>query len=388
VAPARCRPEQTSFAIEDGGAVDDLAIGDAIPHGDGEAVAVVRRTAAGRVAGVALVPGDGGTSRVVDLAPTLGDAPPPRLVSRVKDLVAAEYAVTQPGVRGGGTRELRLYSIAADAVVTPFGSIKEERDDSLAFDLAWGEKRSVVVWDEVAGASRGVVRIAGFSDEQRVGSGRDVSPQDSDADSPRVVPDGNGFMVLWIARSADPSGAAADASDLEAIGEARAHGWLEMIAVDDQGVPRGPARRLTPPGGHVTAFDLLPLGPGPKAVLLAVARDDGEVVDGSGGALLRVRVAGDVVEPPVAFVTDGLGRGAPALVEGVGVSQPPSLVWIAAHEHLRLLPLDLDGAPGAAPSAELALDDARPLMWLAAGRILVATPSDPSGQLRTFACAR
>ncbi len=75
LAPARCRPDQMAFAIQDGGAVDDLAIGDAISSGDGETVAVVRRTAAGRVAGVVLVPRDGGASRVVDLEPTLGDAP-------------------------------------------------------------------------------------------------------------------------------------------------------------------------------------------------------------------------------------------------------------------------------------------------------------------------
>ncbi len=166
-----------------------------------------------------------------------------------------------------------------------------------------------------------------------------------------------------------------------------------MIAVDDQGTPRGPLRRLTPPNGHVTAFDLQQIGPGPKAVILVVARDDGEVVDGSGGALLRVRIAGDVVEPPVAFATDGLGRGAPTVVDGIsavdgGSGQPPSLAWIASHEHLRLLPLDLEGAPSAAPSAESAMDDARPLMWLTAGQILVATPTDPSAQLRTFACAR
>jgi hypothetical protein len=393
LAPARCRPDQTAFAIEDGGAVDELAIGDAISRGDGEAVAMVRRTAAGRVAGVVLVPRDGSASRVVDLAPTVGDAPPPRLVSRVKDVVAAAYALPRSGAGATTARELKLYSIAADAAVASLGSVKEERDDSLAFDLAWGENHGVVVWDEVATSSRGVVRIAGFSAEPHVGPGRDVSPSDSDADSPRVIPHGNGFAVLWIARSPDPSSAAADSSDLEAIGEPRTHGWLEMIAVDDQGTPRGPLRRLTSPGGHVTAFDLLQLGPGPKAVILVVARDDGEVVDGSGGALLRVRVTGDVVEPPVAFATDGLGRGAPTLVDGIGAvggggAQPPSLAWIASHEHLRLLPLDLEGAPSAAPSAELAMDDARPLMWLAAGQILVATPLDPSAQLRTFACTR
>jgi hypothetical protein len=384
VVASRCRPQESVFAIDDGGALDDLEIGDAILHGDGEAVGVVHRTAAGRVAGVALVASNGTALRLVDLAPTLGDAPPPRLASRPKDIVAAAYTAPRAGVGGGATRDLTLYAIAPDVAARPLSNLQQQRDDSLAFDLAWGENHGIVVWDEAASASRGVVRAAVFSAEQRVGPSRDVSPPDSDAELPRVVSTGGGFVVVWLARSADTPSADTDSSAVEAIGEARTHGWLEMIAVDEHGAPRGPVRRLTPSSGHVTAYDLQPLG-GARATLLFVARDEGEEVDGSGGALLRVRVTGDAVEPPVAFTTDGLGRGAPALVGGAD-GQPPSLAWVASHEHLRLLPLDLLGAPSAAPSAEPAMDEARPLLSLGAGKILVATPSDPAAQLRTFAC--
>jgi hypothetical protein len=384
VVVSRCRPGEMAFAIDDGGAPDDLEIGDGILHADGEAVGVVHHTAAGRVAGVALVAREGSALKVVDLAPTLGDAPPPRLVSRPKDIVAAAYTAPRAGVGAGATRDLTLYSIAPDDAARPLSNLQQQRDDSLAFDLAWGENRGIVVWDEAASASRGVVRAATFSAEQRLGPSRDVSPPDSDAELPRVVSTGGGFVVVWLARSADTPTADAESSALEAIGEARTHGWLEMIAVDERGAARGSVRRLTPPSGHVTAYDMQPLG-GTRGTLLFVAKDEGEEVDGSGGALLRVRVTGDSVEPPVAFTTDGLGRGAPTLVGGLE-GQPLSLAWVASHEHLRLLPLDPLGAPSAAASAEPAMDEARPLLSLGAGTMLVATPLDPAAQLRTFAC--
>jgi hypothetical protein len=391
VAPARCHPQQAAYSFDDGGAPDELAIGDAISNHGGEAVGIVRRMASARLSGVVLIPREGGAARVVDLGPTLGDAPPPRLVSRASDIVAAAYTTPRLGagplVAARTARELTLYTISPEAAVAPLLSIKQERDDSLAFDLAWSENHGIAVWDEVTGAARGVIRGTVLSADQPIGPSRDVSPAESDAESPRVITSGNGFLVVWIARSADPSSAAVDASDLETTGEVRSRGWLEMIALDEHGVARGAVKRLTSASGHVTGYDVQPLSVGPKATVLVVARDDGEVVDGSGGALLRVRVTGDVVEPPVAFATDGLGRGEPTFVGGVS-GQPPSLAWVSSGEHLRLLPLDLEGAPTGAPSAELAMDEARPLLWLSAGRILVATPSDREAGLRAFTCAR
>jgi hypothetical protein len=157
----------------------------------------------------------------------------------------------------------------------------------------------------------------------------------------------------------------------------------------------GPVRRLTPQGGHVTAYDLRVAAPATAAaapgasrdaqpMLLLVVRDDGEAVDGSGGTLLRVRAFLDSAEPPVAFVTDGLGRGAPTLVDG----DPAWLAWVGAGEQLRLLPLDAVGAPTGLPSAEDAMDEARPVLALPAGRLLLETPSDAARPLKTVACAR
>jgi hypothetical protein len=55
---------------------------------------------------------------------------------------------------------------------------------------------------------------------------------------------------------------------------------------------------------------------------------------------------------------------------------------------MRLLPLDAAGAPLGAPGAEDRFDDARPVLALDTGHLLVETPGDPAAQLRTFACSR
>lgn len=284
-------------------------------------------------------------------------------------------------------------------------SVPQRRDDSLALDVAFAGPAGLLVWDEATRAPRGVVKAAAFT-RDRAAQAREVSPPDSDAELPRVVAAGGGFAVIWIARRAEP-GSGLDGAAAEATGEARSYGWLEMVAVDAQGVATGPVRRLTPADGHVSAYDVeatVGFAAGAARTLLVVARDDGEAVDGSGGVLLRVRVTGEEIAAPVAFATEGLGRGAPSFISVAGAPAPPSpgagpsplaLAWVAGGEQARLLPLDPAGTPTAAPSAEDALDDARALLFISAPtpapdttNVLVATPSDPAAQLRVFACAR
>jgi hypothetical protein len=378
VVAARCRATSGGAAVA---SPEDLEVGDAVPSGEGYAVAIVHRTAAGRVAAVALVDKDVTSARIVDLGVTLGDANPPRLVRRGKDLLAAGYALPKKS----DTRELSLQVIGAGGDAKPLATIVQQRDDSLAFDMGPG----LVAWDEETAGStpRGVVRVAPLSVDH-AGPPRDASPPDSDAEMPRVVADGAGYFVLWMARRPEPASAidASASTAVEAIGEPRAYSWLEMVTLDAAGAPAGPTRRLTPASGHVSAYDVQALpGEGPPT-LLVVARDDGEAVDGSGGALLRVRARHDGADPPLAFPGDGLGRGAPSLIDG----PLPWLAWIGPHEEMRLLPLDAAGVPLAPPSAEALLDEALPLAMLPGGdaRMLVAFPGDASAAFRLVACSR
>ena len=309
VAAQRCKATDVGFPLDDGRAMDDLEIGDALLYPGGVVVDFVHRTPAGRVAALALLPPDGSSVRVRDLGPTLGDAPPPRVAARGGDLIAAAYAL---GKRPD-SREIDVYAISPSGDVKPAGVVTEQRDDSLAFDVAAG----LVVWDEASGPSRrGVIRAAELTADGHAGAGRDVSPADSDAEAPRIVPSGAGYLVFWMARRVESSALVDASGALEVTGEAPANSWLEAIAVDGHGGVTGTVRRLTATSGHVSAFDLAPqTAAGVHGEVLVVARDDGEAVDGSGGALLRVRVRDDGQDPAVAFSTDGLGRGAPAFVE-------------------------------------------------------------------------
>lgn len=402
VGPARCRATDGGASVFDGGAVD-LDLGDAIPFADGVAIALAHRTSGDRVAAIALLHPDAlaRPARVIDLGPTLGDAPPPRLAVRSGELVAAFHGAP-PRTAGaaernvaGLVRSLVVDTVAADGSVAPLFSVDEQRDDSLASDLASAGDHGLIVWDEATREPRGVIRGVAFAGRQKAAASVELSPRESDAELPRVVPFGKGFAVAWIARGPEAPSSPPDGSDLEVTGEPRTRGWLELLLVDEHGVAVGPVRRLTSPGGHVTAYDVRVAGPSTAAVapgasreaqpmLLLVVRDDGEAVDGSGGTLLRVRAFVDSAEPPVAFVTDGLGRGAPTLVDG----DPAWLAWVGAGEQLRLLPLDPVGAPTGLPSAEEGMDEARPVLAFPSGRLLLETPSDAARQLRTFACAR
>jgi hypothetical protein len=386
---ARCAPASPGYALDDGHALGDLEIGDAVAGKGGLAVAVIHRSSSGRVAAVATLPGDAASMKVRDLGATLGDAPPPRVAWRGADLLALSYGVSKrPEVR-----ELTLYTVPVAGDVQSTGSIAEARDDSLAFDLT----STLVVWDEARGGNkagappRGVIRVAEIGLDGRPGAPRDASPAESDAEMPRIGANAvGGALVFWIARRPEIAEASdASAAPSEVTGEAPTYSWLEVISLDAHGAPVGAARRLTSLSGHVSTYDIEPLPKTgiPRAEMLVAVRDDGEAIDGSGGALLRLRVRVDGQDPPVAFPvafpTDGLGRGGPAFVDGT----PPWLTWVAAREEGRLLALDGSGAPLQLPSEEPSLDEGRALAWLDQGkRLLAATPGDPVAQLRVLSC--
>jgi hypothetical protein len=382
-AAARCAPTDRALALSDA-AGHDFDLGDAVRFDGAIALAMVRTAPAGRVASLAFVHVEQGPSatRTFDLGPTLGDAPPPRLEVCGAHLVSAYHGALRGGEDG---RPLVLQTLTAGEA-SPVLTVEEQRDDSLASDFACRGDRGIIVWDEATREPRGVIRGLSYAIGQKAGVPFDVSPKASDAEAPRVVPFREGYAVTWIARGPEAPSVAPEASDFEATGEPRGRGWLEMVELDPGGAVIAPVRALTSLAGHVSAFDIrsLPAGGPPFGGLLIVARDDGETADGSGGTLLRVRVKADGPEPPLGYPTDGLGRGAPSLVDG----NPIWLAWVGGAEQMRLLPLDAAGAPLGAPGAEDRLDDARPVLALDPGHLLVETPGDPAAQLRTFACSR
>jgi len=374
---------------------DELEIGDAVTDPSGIAVAVVHAVAGVRTAAVAWLDPDARQPvRWSELGPAPEDAPPPRLLGRAGAVFAAAYGVADPNLQPTRARSLTVYAVTALARPSIRARIPQPGDDSFAFDMASSGDGILAVWDEATTPARGVIRGAAIAAD---GSAvpRALSPLESDAEAPRVVAVPGGFVALWLARRSEASpGDGSARNGGEGIGEPRAFGWVESIPVDARGAPAGPVRRLTATNGHVSAYDVRALEDGSVLVL---ARDDGELTDGSGGSMLRVRVAGDSVDPPLALSMDGLGRGAPVLVDG----RPLWLTWMGHDEGLRLLPLDPTGMPAGPLSAEGSMNDGRPLRVLSAPpgtpegggsgppeRILVASPARADGPLRTFECAR
>jgi hypothetical protein len=406
VLAARCHATERAVRVDDGAALDELDIGDAVAYSDGSAVALIHRTSAGRVAAVAIVGATAADDRVVDLGPTLGDAPPPSLASCSNQIVAGTLALRGPS-RDGGTpsaaRDLVLHAVDPHGAEKAFGRIPQNGDESLAFDLACSGLHGLAVWDETVlappgVAARGVIRGASFSMGQPAADANAISPSDSDAEMPRAVPSGAGFFVLWLARRPEGPRGSDGSADIEAVGEARSFGWIEMVAVDVGGKPSGSVRRLTPATGHVSAYDALVLSEGPNPDVLVVARDDGESIDAAGGVLLRARVRNGGVESLLVLPTEGLGRGSPMFVD----APLPWLSWVGPHEEVRMLPLDAAGEVAAPASVEDGLNEARPLISRAYGRdvpgpsgaqssqglVLVAAPGDKVAELRVFDCQR
>jgi hypothetical protein len=392
--PARCPKGGSPIPFYSGDArpQTEIEIGGSLGYEAGYAVGFAIRAGAARTAAVALFgPEATGPARVVELGPVAEDAPAPLLAHRSGDVLATVFGVPSGHARVDRNRELTVYAVGSDRA-SAVASFVKAADDSMASDIASEGRDAFVVWDEVlpavagaapTGMARGVIRGAPVSPHEPPVAARDLSPSDSDAESPRIVADGAGYSVLWIARGPGDL-SPGDAS--EVTGEPRAFGWLQRVEIDGFGAARGPVRDLTPRSGHISAYDARMFSGG--AGLVIVARDDGEPTDGSGGALLRVRARGGAIDPVETIEAGGVGRGAPAFVEGA----PPWLSWVGHDEQLRLLPLDGAGSAGGLASVEAALNEARPLAaWSAPSgapaRWLMATPTDPSGPLRAVECA-
>ncbi len=402
VLPARCVPSLGGATLGD--TPSDLEIGEAIQTPSGFAIGVLRKVKGETVGSVALVEKDTKTVSFVDLGPPHGDAPPPRPIVQGVEVFAAFFARAAPPPAGGKpkvTRDLALYRLA-EGKAQPTATIPQQRDESLAYDVAIGDKGGIVAWDEDAiGNFRGNIKIALVSaDTKTITSTRIASPDGSDAELPRLVPRHGGWWLAWVASRLEAPDAGLDpGQEIERPGEKRRFRWLELVALDATGAAVGAVKRLTVATGHVSMFDLAPrAGASVEGTLDILARDDEQAMDGAGGRIIRITITGDKVDPPIAIVSESVGRGAPDLLDPGGGGS----AWLAfsdTHDRVRLVPLDLTRTPTAPPSAEDALDKARVLLVAAnttksgpdggtTTDVLAAFPEEALGQIRFVGCTR
>jgi hypothetical protein len=393
LAPARCKADESGTTLAEASA--EIEIGEAVATTQGFAIGALRKVNGESVASLAMVPSQAGAPLFVDLGAPLGDASPPKAFVRGADTFAAYFPrpatpPKPPTPKQQAFRDLAIVRIA-DGKAQPPLTIAQQRDESLAFDVASSEKGALVAWDEDAiGNERGAIKIALFaSDMKSVASSRIASPDSSDAEMPRVLARRGGYWLVWIAsRSEVARDAAPDPSyALERPGRDRAFRWLEMLPLDERGEATGPTRKLTSERGHVSLFDMAARDGG--AIVDIVVRDDGQESEGTGGRILRVTIKGDAPEAAIAIVSEAVGRGAPDLLSNADAA------WLAyddTTDKLRLLPLDAARIPSALPSLEDALDRARPLVATKATadaiEMLAVFPQEASSQLRRVRCAK
>ncbi len=416
----RCEIVPGGLAIGEPAERRFLTLGDAVATEDGIALGLVRSGAAS-VAGsmqasIARVRVDLASAQIVDLGMIGADALPPRPFLHAGALYALYSAGGPAGSPGAAVKLLRdagarrvtplVLARVGDGASEALASVLETTDESFGADALIRDTDALIAWDEDApGRDRGVIKLARVrfaADAGRAGTGTVVSPDGSDAESPRLAPRPGGAWLAWIARRPEPlvpSDAALDDTRIEAPAERRAYQWIELLALDAEGAPVGAVRKLTSTSAHVGAFDLAPRGSGGD--LDVVVRDEDEAAEGAGGKLTRVTVHAEAaggaggVDAPVTLVAGGAGRGAVDLVSGDGSE------WLAfgdTSDRTRVVRLGDTRLAIGAPSVEPSLDGARLLLAVRSGAagaadaagtttLIAAVPGDEK-PLRRVVCRR
>jgi hypothetical protein len=342
-------------------------VGDGVSFGGGFAVGALHENAAAPTISVVTLGPDGRNARVVSLGATHGDVEPPRLAARGNVLVAG---ILEPDVNG---RTLRLAKVQ-DGTVTWGATLHQKGGESQAFDIALGDKKGVVVWDEEDPAHDAVMASTfDVASASNATVARAISPPTTDAESPRLLarPDG-GYWLAYIARAGN--GEDSDArEDSEDIG----FRWIEIAQLDVNGSPTGVPRPVTPKAGHVLVFDL---APGDDGAALLVYRYDDTPIGASGGQVMRTLVRAQRVENPAVLVEgDEVGAGVPS-VRGS---------WLAvtdAADATRLAPIRGGGDLAAPLRAEPDIGTGEPIA-ADGDRLLVARPAGRAVKLQVLRCS-
>ncbi|MBK6695652.1 MAG: hypothetical protein IPG50_26095 [Myxococcales bacterium] len=337
----RCRAASPPRRLAIGGAI---SVGEAAIDAKGTvAIGLARSGDGGSLAAVASFT-IGAEPTLAELGSATGDDPAPHAFFLREQLMSARLVSTRT------SRRLVLQAVASPG--TEVASFAQSKDESLAFDVTTSGDAAFAAWDD---DDRGVGVIRGAWATGDAGAPLVISPPRSDAESPRLVGDGQGgVFVAWIARAAEADGGA---DYLERSPEAREIRWVEITHVTRAGDVAASVR-LEP--SRVTDFDL---GAGDNFALVLM-RDD--VGDARGARLVRqVAKLSDGrlgLEAARVLLRDGVGGREPLLVPPGG----DGLVLVGdPAERTHLVPQDAV-ADAAEPSPrsfpEAAFDGVRPLV--------------------------
>lgn len=314
--------------------------------------------------------------RVIRLGRTRGDLDAPLVVAAEGGWVAA---MLEPNASSLSTRLVR-----SDGDGLHWGAeIEQGRDESLAYDVAIGERVGVVTWDDVVDdGERAVVMLATVATESLEGGERavPVSGEDVDADLPRLARRPGGFWLAYVARGrGDDAGEPSDprATEGRFAAERIVPSWIELLPLDENGEVEGEPRAVTARTGHVLAFDM---GAGADGGVVIAWRDDDTPSGAQGGTVTAMFVGASGVGQEQPLASEEVGAGVPNLVGGY-VTLPDGL------GHVLAAPL----APDAELGGELRREDAFGIGQVLAAdgdRLLVARPNGKAADFAVVTCSR
>jgi hypothetical protein len=398
VPPARCSElPGTQFSVESPGlkvepdeidAPFSVELGRALAHSTGYVVPLLRGDSRATSAVIVRLDLDGKTerTRLTDLGPVHSSVPAPKVAGLGADLLVA---LPDADASGG---EYRVGKLSGEQV-TWFGEVDEHGDDSPAFDLAAAGDRWLLTWDDwEPKRGKGVVLVASavLGEPIQPSSAQTLSPETTDAQSPRALVRPGGYWLSWIALGPAKKAAPKTPEEPTAEGEddaplAAAASWLELVRVDQGGKAESEVLQLTPREGHVSAYDVVAAHDGR---LLFAVRDDGggAEFDDARIAMIRVGVDGSV-ERDVMPVED-LGASAPSLLfdPKPGDGAPHGWLALASVTGATMLAgLTPWGAALEAPATDDGLSGAGVLAALQ-GQLLVARPRGRDLRLELVRC--
>ena len=309
-----------------------VEVGEGVSHPGGFAVTLLHSDAQGTEGLVALIGLDSSSpSRSISLGRTFGHVNPPRLAARGEELVVAlpDNDASNAIIRIG-----KIDLKQTDPMVVWGASLRQGRDDSLASAIAIGSKGGLVAWDEWdQKKNRGTIRGARFTlaDPSKVILRASLSPPESDAEVPRLVARVGGYWLAWLAVPPDIT----DDKTGQRV--------IEIVPLDQNGVPAGTPEVLNSTPSSISSFDLAALPDGTAVV----SWREIQKTNVAGGHVLRLlRVSPDGTREPRVIENKDMGFGVPTLTPNA-VTEPSKLAaWLsieASNGNTRFAGLDVNG---------------------------------------------
>ena len=379
--PSRCqaigRDEVLGAKSEGDVSLDQLLpfateVGGGVAMEGGFAVGALRQAGSGTTSVVVATNRDATVWRTISVGASHGDSEAPRVFARGGFL---GLSVLEPA---GASRILRLARIDRDTVHWA-AELPQGTDESLAFDVALGATKGVVVWDDVLKGRKVSSIVLSTVDAATLKNPSKpiaVTSAGTDAEMPRVVERDGGFWLFWLVRRS-LAGRGVSMGDMRYEAEGIDQKWIEAVPLDAVGGVVGKPVRLGSSDGHVLAYGVASVGDDAAVV---VWRDDDTPSGSAGGQLLRVRVRLGGLDGPEPVDDEYAGAGAPRVMPG----------WFSMADATgvtRLSPMASDGS---------LLDRLEPEPLLGAGEpmavhgddILVSRPDGLAARLFVVRCRR